>query len=392
MARVHGFLRAHFQAVVLTAAGLIGLVLRTRLFYFVSRDFIVCQEPWTRKLRDYGGFEGLAHFTEFADYTPPYMYVLAFIAEFNRHVLYGLKQFSVFFDLTLAALVFLVMRRLTSRDSKLPACAAAVVFLSPTVVVNSSYWGQCDAVHTTCILASLLALLHGRHQLAVVACGLGLAFKLQTVFAVLPFMTLVFARQLPLRYALWLPVPYVVLALPALLYGAPFKDVMLVYLKQAGEYPRYTMNAPSLFAFMPGLEWNELVSKAATLFAGAVCVAISAAIAVKKIQLTPRRLVLLFFLSSILVPFLLPKMHERYFYMADALSIVVAFTHRRLWFVPLLVISSSLACYQPFLEGKTWVPLPLAAAMMAAALVATLLHVWAEFRETSQVDPASPQA
>ena len=53
--------------------------------------------------------------------------------------------------------------------------------------------------------------------------------------------------------------------------------------------------------------------------------------------------------SLMLAPFLLPKMHDRYFFAADLCSIALAFIIPRLWFVPVgLQISSTLA-YVPIL-------------------------------------------
>jgi Gpi18-like mannosyltransferase len=40
----------------------------------------------------------------------------------------------------------------------------------------------------------------------------------------------------------------------------------------------------------------------------------------------------------VLVPFVLPSMHERYFYLADVLTLILAFyLPRQLWFVPIIV-------------------------------------------------------
>ena len=62
-----------------------------------------------------------------------------------------------------------------------------------------------------------------------------------------------------------------------------------------------------------------------------------------------------------LLPFLLPKMHERYFYVADLLSIIVAFYQPSLFFVPVLMITISFFAYQPTLFGVEPVPIGLLA-------------------------------
>ena len=78
----------------------------------------------------------------------------------------------------------------------------------------------------------------------------------------------------------------------------------------------------------------------------------------------------------VLVPFFLPAMHERYFYLADVLSVIVAFhLPRRLWPVPVLVQFASAFSYVPFLSQRgpgsddtTAVPFWILALAMLAAL------------------------
>jgi hypothetical protein len=62
-------------------------------------------------------------------------------------------------------------------------------------------------------------------------------------------------------------------------------------------------------------------------------------------------------------------MHERYFFLADVLSVALAFYRPRLWFVPLLVQTSSLLAYEAYLFHAESVPLPAQAGLMLAALL-----------------------
>lgn len=71
--------------------------------------------------------------------------------------------------------------------------------------------------------------------------------------------------------------------------------------------------------------------------------------------------------------FFLPQMHERYFYLADVLTIVTAFYIRRFWPVAVAVSASSLLSYAPFLWRTTPVPLPLVAFLEFLAVLATLV-------------------
>src|SRR6478735_5522526 len=74
------------------------------------------------------------------------------------------------------------------------------------------------------------------------------------------------------------------------------------------------------------------------------------------------------------IPFLLPGMHERYFYLADALLIVAAFYRPRLAPFAVLAQLCSLAAYAPFLWNSEPVPLGLAAAGEAVVLAGA---IWA---------------
>ena len=58
-------------------------------------------------------------------------------------------------------------------------------------------------------------------------------------------------------------------------------------------------------------------------------------------KLSERAIVSLALLSVLLAPYLLPHMHERYFYAADLLSLIYWFCYPRRWYVPLGVVGCS---------------------------------------------------
>jgi Gpi18-like mannosyltransferase len=53
--------------------------------------------------------------------------------------------------------------------------------------------------------------------------------------------------------------------------------------------------------------------------------------------------------SVALVPFILPRMHERYFYLQDLTTLIAAFFMPELWFLPILSQVISVIAYGPFL-------------------------------------------
>jgi hypothetical protein len=69
------------------------------------------------------------------------------------------------------------------------------------------------------------------------------------------------------------------------------------------------------------------------------------------VELTATRIVLAAMLSVLVVPYLLPGMHERYFYLADALTVIAAFyVPWRLMLLPVLEQFASAFSYAPFLR------------------------------------------
>jgi Gpi18-like mannosyltransferase len=91
-------------------------------------------------------------------------------------------------------------------------------------------------------------------------------------------------------------------------------------------------------------------------------------------------------ISVMLLPFLLPKMHERYFYMADLLSIIVGFYQPSFFFVPLLMIAISFFAYQPALFGVEPVPIALLALGVLVMLVLLNRHALSRLFPQSQDD------
>ena len=55
------------------------------------------------------------------------------------------------------------------------------------------------------------------------------------------------------------------------------------------------------------------------------------------------------YLFAAILPFLLPKMHDRFLFMADVLSLVLFAYNKKLWFVPLVTIYASYNSYVWFL-------------------------------------------
>ena len=94
--------------------------------------------------------------------------------------------------------------------------------------------------------------------------------------------------------------------------------------------------------------------------------------------------------STLLVPFVLPRMHDRYFFAADVLSIVLAFVVPRLIPVAVLVQLASFFAYLPYLFDVEPVPLRYVALGELAAIALLLTWIGREIATDRPAPEAAP--
>lgn len=336
-----------FAFVIALAAG--AAALRVFPLDFESNDYTAFLSEWVKFFRARGGFPGLRE--RIGDYNFPYLYFLAFFSILPLEDLYLIKLLSIAFDLMVAVYVLL----LVSLNNKKPLALLSAFFLPlylPTVWVNSALWAQCDSIYTAFGLMGLYYGLKGRPWLSVAAAALAFSFKLQIIFLLPIYAILLIARKIRMRHLGMFPLTYLVTVLPALLLGRPLIDVVKIYTNQVGTYSAYlTLNAPSIYALFPRTENAAFFSPAGILGASALLVFLLYYSFLRRALLTDRAILLMAAFMVIAVPFLLPSMHERYFYLADVLSVVTAFLIPRRFYLPLLTQYGSWSGYSNYLLG-----------------------------------------
>ena len=200
------------------------------------------------------------------------------------------------------------------------------------------------------------------------AIGIGLTVKVQVLFILPLAVVLTLRGKVPV--AAWLvgaPIFFAAGA-PALFAGRPFTELALIYKEQAVIYNELSLDAASFYAWLPNLPaYGAVFTLGALGLIGAAWLVVARY--GPETDFRGTTLMGLFFV--LLCPFVLPHMHDRYFYSADVLSIVYAFQRPSRWFLPIAVVSASVICYIPFLWGETPLPISFAAALMAGALAVT---------------------
>ena len=347
-----GLLRSRTSWILAASLLLLSLGARFAVFDYETLDYQDFLARWCAFYREHGGFSALRY--EVGNYNIPYLYLLALFSYIPVRDLYLIKYVSVVFDVLLAWAVLRLVKRFTASPARRFASFFAVLFL-PTVYLNGAVWGQCDSIYTALLLLGLAFALEDRPSLSMVMAALAFGFKLQAVFVLPIYAVLWIKGKIKARHLLLFPLTYVLLVLPAVLAGRPFLDTITLYFSQTGSIGTgLNYNSPSIFAIF----WHipeEDRSLASGLAIGAAFLYLANMLGVAWInrkKLSEQAVIAMALLFAIGIPFLLPHMHERYFFAADILSLVLAFSFPLFSPAALLVQFASLLGYHAYLKMR----------------------------------------
>lgn len=281
----------------------------------------------------------------FTDYPPGYMYVLWVLGAVRN--LFSIKYYSVAHlillrlpaiacDMVCGLLILRESRKKCSDFQSFFLCLAYL--LNPVVILNSSVWGQVDAVFTLAVVCMCLCLVRGKTIPAYIAFGIGVLIKPQTlIFAPILLAGIidwVFLKEfsprkffINLLSGLEVICGMVLLCLP---FG--FSNVWAQYLSTVGSYPYAAVNACNLWGLF-GLNWvsqdNTFLGIPYRLIGMAVIAAIVALVLFlsirskmdnEKYPFLAALLILTIFVFSV-------RMHERYMF-PGLLLLLFAYIYR----------------------------------------------------------------
>ncbi len=357
-----------------------AIVLRVEFFPIETSDYTVFLSQWYDFIAAHQGFAALKY--SFSNYNPPYLYLLALATYLPIPKIVAIKGISILFDGLLSFFAYLILR-LKYERSLVPTIGALVLLFAPTIFINSAAWGQADAMYAAFCLGSLYFLCKDRPGLACLFFGLALAFKLQAVFFFPVLLVVLLRRKLPVRTLVLIPAIFVLMLLPAFIAGRDAGSLLSIYANQissggmgngsavqfnggndnqspnggrgqfgngrggSGNSSSLTLNAPSFYQWLPRNApdyWKWIGIALAGLFV----IFIGWLFWKSKRALTPELILRVALVFALAIPFLLPEMHERYFYLADVLSIVCAFYLPRIFYIAIIVQLCSLFSYAPY--------------------------------------------
>ncbi len=333
----------------------LGFGIRYLLRLTETWDFTLALSNWYETIKQ-EGWKSIIE--QLSSYSPPYYYLLyvvhrVFPALSNVE---AIKLVPILTDFINALLGMGIVYTITKSQIASLLCYASL-FFAPTIFINSAYWGQSDSLYTCGILASLWFMLKKKSALSIFAFGLAYSVKLQAIFLAPFILALVLTGYFSWKNTLAFPLAVFLSYVPALLTGYPIQNLLGVYGTQANTFEYMTMNAASAYAWFANAVYVT-VAPAGVLFAAGICLIYVVLIFYrKKTILESRDLILLAALSSVMVPFFLPAMHERYFYLLDVISILLLFCYPKLFYIAIITQLTSFFSYQPYLFSKELIPL-----------------------------------
>ena len=314
---------------------------RVSLLYYVSDDYDAFLKEWVKNLGGMTVKEALC--TSIGDYNLPYIYILLIFSRIPFHSMMLIKSLSCLFDVLLAYVVMkLVMFGV--EDRRLQMASFVLTLVAPTVMINSAQWSQCDSIFVSFCLLAMLKALEGKGRLCAIFWTVAFCFKMQAVFILPALGIALFMGKVEWKHLLWIPLVYLISLLPALMAGRSLISCLDIYSHQTQEYAFLFHNAPTIWRFFEGADF-ESFSVVSVFSAGAAAILFVYFCSTFRKEMDDKDLIKLFFLSAMLIPYLLPRMHERYFYLADVLALIYFMYDRRKWYIPTALILSSVIGY-----------------------------------------------
>jgi Gpi18-like mannosyltransferase len=378
----------HYGSVIFAVlATTLAFLLRISLRDFWSQDANT-MTAWYLGIRA-DGIKALGQ--NITNYPPLYVYIILLISRVFPHLwsLVAMKLPGIACDFLCAWLIYKLVR-IRYPDGPIALFAYVAMLFAPTVVLNSSAWGQVDIFYTTGLVACIYFFLKEKSWLACLAFGVAISLKFQAVFLAPFLLVLLFKRKVKWTELLIIPGVYLVTIIPAWLAGRPLLGLLTIYVSQVNQFPELALNVPNMYAWLPSNNFN-IFYPAGLLLGGGICLIYFFIAHKSPAHLDGPLIVQLALVSVLIVPFFLPLMHDRYFFPADVLSIVYGFYFPKYFYIPIVVSLVSFAAYQLFLFGLIILPLSIWALVELGVIIFVVQKmILALYRPEESPEPELP--
>ncbi len=360
------------QATILLLVPL-AFVLRYCFLTYETLDYQDWIRVWIQSLRDNGPWKGLGQEIWSCNYNVPYLYFLSLISLSGVHDLLLVKLLSIFFDVVMAWAVMRLVGVLTGNPVRKLFAFVLVLWL-PSVVLNGALWGQCDVIYASFAVLAVYFALDERPALSVVSIALSVSFKLQGIFLLPVYFLFLLTGRVKFKHIFLFPLTYVVSILPAVLAGRSLTELLTLYIRNTGSIgDGLNYNSSSVYALLDfGSLSNAAAARAGIVLAFFFCSGLFVWFLMRFRNMNDKAVFGACLLFAIGVPFFLPHMHDRYFFIADILSLTLAVASPELFLVAMGVNFGSLLGYHAYLKMRYLMPMRYGAIAMLVCLLLVL--------------------
>src|ERR1700690_1116181 len=292
----------YFNVLVIATVLILAIAIRYSLLDYKSPDYVGKVSHWYNFIKS-NGFSEFA--TNFSTYSPPYLYLLYLLIRINPDMssLIAIKLPGLICDFLCAYFVYRIVK-VKNANSMLPVIAGIAVLFAPTVILNSSYWGQADSIYTAALTICIYYLIVRKNWLSMFAYGIALSFKLQAIFLAPLLLALFLRKILNWKELALIPILLFLSLVPSWIAGRPITDLLGVYLNQSSQFESITMNAPSIYTWVPQTkEVFNLLYMPGVLLGGVMAFLVIMLIYKSKVELTSSTILELSQISFMLLPF-----------------------------------------------------------------------------------------
>ncbi len=346
---------------------ILAVMARWALFPFESTDYRVHFGPWYDYIANHGFFQAFGD--RFHNYPPLYVHMIGVCVIIPGVKIIKMKALLVLFDLIGAAAGYFMIRKRYPKGLAAAAGFWAILF-APTVIMNGALWTECDMVFTAPLLISLYGIMTGRKWLFTVMFALASAVKPQTIFMAPVLAALWMRGTIRWKHILVMAAIFLATFIPSWIAGRSLTSLVNIFTAQPAKYLNW--GAANPYAWLPGdRKYFAMLNQAGMVFAASVMFILTFIYSRLPLE-RPKILISAAFLASVLLPYVFPQMHERYFYIADVLGIIYAFYVPRHFWMPVVMILTSMLTYMPFLFKMTVFPIPILAIAPGVIIVVLL--------------------
>lgn len=282
-----------------------------------SPDYNVFLSKWFDKIIELGNIDALKH--TIGDYPDSYMFILVLGTYITRNSLLYIKIVSIIFDFIIFIFGYKIIKKF---DKDLAIKKSWILLIIPGIIVNSAVLGQCDSIFSAFILIFIYYILKGKNKLALLFLGISFSFKLQALFVAPILIYLLYTKKIKMLDVIFILIGFIIPFIPSIVYGKGLIENIKILLFQTSEYNKFVEACPNIYSlvYLNYIEINVILKYILSL----IVIIISVIICLTKISRTYSNQVFLkkLVMLSLIVPLLLPSMHDRYFYLANILIII----------------------------------------------------------------------